>query len=206
MPTLTALNITPIPTFAAKIIEIMPSSVPLAKSVVWSPKIPSWTLPTIAIAPVQNKMEAFTKPSAIFAATEASPLATFPPTQSPKRCIRSSISTLSPIMAPITKLQMVMMMLLVFIAICKPITTMHKAMPLIMVCCHFSGKPRFKTTPIKEPTTIAAQFIIVPKPGITLPPHPSKNYTCNLRGATSTGLISTLGCSASKILSKSSGE
>ena len=116
-------------------------------------------------------MEAFTKPSAILAATEASPFATFPPTQSPKRCIRSSISTLSPIMAPSTKLQMVMMMLLVFIAICKPITTMHKAMPLIMVCCHFSGKPRFKTTPTKEPTTIAAQFIIVPKPGITLPPH-----------------------------------
>ena len=122
-------------------------------------------LPTIAIAPVQKRIEALTKPLAISAAT-LSLLATLLPTQRLKRRISSSISILSPIIAPITRLKIVITILVVLRAICTPIMTIQKAIACIIVSCHLCGKPFLSITPQRAPATIAPLLAIVPKPNI----------------------------------------
>ena len=154
------------------------SSTALANSVAWSPRMPSWMEPTMAIAPMQTVRDAVTKapmkpPSdSLFVLTLS---------QAPKRSIRSSRSSSSPRTAPTASERIIIMVPCTVSAppsarsICEsapetPTNSTLTPMALISVFCSRSGMRRPPSRPASPPTTIAATLTIVPNPCIRASP------------------------------------
>ena len=167
---------TPLPSDAAKITAVTPSSTPLAIRMDGSPFRPSSSAPTIAIAPTQNSRDAVTKPFTKFA---SSPL---PENRvwhhAPKSLSRVSISSASPTTAPSTRLSTSSMVCWVervpssmvsrpLAAPPMPMKNVHRPSACRMVVSKRRDSPPLSRTPSVVPAAIMQQFTMVPSPIIS---------------------------------------
>ena len=156
--TATAESPTPIPSVAARKIEVIPSSTDFVWSNIVSPVIPNWIDPIVARAPTQKIITAATNPSPIFKLFSL-PFEAFSWSQSENLRTRSSIWSPSPTTPPHTSDKIISKLFGIWIAPLIPTKNTQSANPCMICCAKRSEIIWRKNTPASAPTTMATPLI-----------------------------------------------